>query len=90
MNLSPDQKYQLNKILENRDNIVASLNDIAEILQQYFPDQFAIAYQHWIPQISTALKTSEKWLSRGQYSLQDTLDRINDVDAGSGVSKYIK
>jgi hypothetical protein len=90
MSLVPQQKEQLEKLLEHRDSIVSHLYQIEHILKEYFPEQFELAYQHWIPQISTALYEQNKWLPRGQYSMQNTLDVIKDSDTGSGVYKYLR
>jgi hypothetical protein len=88
-----DQKQQFNRILDYRDEISNSMFHIERILKTYFPDEFDAAYQHWIPQILTALDNDVKWLPRGQMTLQDTIDRILDKikeDTGTGVSKFIK
>lgn len=90
MSLVPQQKEQLEKLLEHRDSIISHLYQIEHILKEYFPEQFELAYQHWIPQISTALYEQNKWLPRGQYSMQNTLDVIKDSDTGSGVYKYLR
>jgi hypothetical protein len=37
----------------------------------------------------TALYEDERWLSRGERNMQDTIDHINDSQSGSGVKKYI-
>jgi hypothetical protein len=82
---------KVDDLLDLREEISSSLKKIESILQVYFPEQYSDAYQHWIPQISTALYNDVKWLPRGQLTLQDTIDRIKD-DSGSvgGVSKFIK
>jgi hypothetical protein len=88
-----DQKQQFNRILDYRDEISNSMFHIERILKTYFPDEFDTAYQHWIPQILTALDNDVKWLPRGQMTLQNTIDRILDKikeDSGTGVSKFIK
>jgi hypothetical protein len=88
-----DQKQQFNRILDYRDEISNSMFHIERILKTYFPDEFDAAYQHWIPQILTALDNDVKWLPRGQMTLQNTIDRILDKikeDSGTGVSKFIK
>jgi hypothetical protein len=90
---SEDQKQQFNRIMDYRDEISGSMFHIERILKTYFPDEFEAAYQHWIPQILTALDNDVKWLPRGQMTLQDTIDRILDKikeDSGTGVSKFIK
>lgn len=89
--MNQEQKDQLNSLMDYRDSISDSLFHIERILKTYFPEQYSDAYQHWIPQILTALDNSVKWLPRGQLTLQDTIDRIkDDSDSVGGVSKFIK
>jgi hypothetical protein len=84
-------QLQLNIIEDLRDDIKNSLSTIEILIKEYFPEQYADAYQHWIPQILTALDNDVKWLPRGQITLQDTIDRIKDnSDFSGGVSKFIK
>ena len=87
MNLTQEQRDELNKLLKYRDSILSSLNSIELIIKSYFPKEYSIAYQHWIPQIATALNIDDKWLPRGQFCMQNTIDRIIDNDACSGVNK---
>ena len=87
--MNQEQINQLNRLIDYRDEISKAMFNIERILKDYFPNEFDIAYQHWIPQILTALENDVKWLPRGQYSLQDTIDHINDNQCGSGVKKYI-
>ena len=93
MSLTQEQKDQFNKLIDYRDQIIESLFHIEHILKQYFPEEFEIAYQFWIPQITTALYENPKWLNRGDRSMQETIDRLIDKikneDAHKGVSKYI-
>lgn len=89
--MNQEQKNQLNKLMDHRDSISDSIFHIERILKTYFPEQYSDAYQHWIPQILTALDNEVKWLPRGQLTLQDTIDRIKDCsDNLGGVSKFIK
>ena len=89
--MNQEQKDQLNSFMDYRDLISDSMFHIEQILKTYFPDQYSDAYQHWIPQILTALDNTVKWLPRGQLTLQDTIDRIkDDSDSVGGVSKFIK
>lgn len=84
-------QLQLNIIEDLRDDIKNSLSTIEILIKEYFPEQYSDAYQHWIPQILTALDNDVKWLPRGQITLQDTIDRIKDnSDFSGGVSKFIK
>ena len=90
--LNQEQKDHLNKLLEHRDEIVDSLYHIERILKTYFPEEFSMAYQHWIPQITTALYEDERWLPRGVFTMQQTINRLLDKtndNKTQGVSKYI-
>ena len=93
MSFTQIQKDQLNKLLDHRDEITGALFHIERIIKEYFPEEFEIAYQHWIPQITTALYQSDRWLPRGQFTMQQTLNRLADKNKeleSKGVSKYIK
>lgn len=86
-----DNQSKIDDLLDIREEISDSIKKIDAILQIYFPDQYTDAYQHWIPQILTALYNDVKWLPRGQFNFQDTIDRIkDDSDSAGGVSKFIK
>jgi hypothetical protein len=86
-----NNQSQLDDLLDLREEMAQSLKKMGTILQIYFPDQYSDAYQHWMPQILTALDNDVKWLPRGKLTLQDTIDRIKDCsDESGGVSKYIK
>lgn len=91
MSLDPQQKEALQNLYSHRDHIEDHLNKIETILETYFSAEYAVAYQHWIPQIKTGLRDNTKWLPRGQYSMDYTLNRLTDntVDDTKGVSKYI-
>lgn len=94
MSFTSEQKYQINKILDHRDEITNAVFHIERILKQYFPEEFDIAYQHWIPQIVTALYEDKKWLPRGEQTLQDTINRLLDKanenkENGQCVRKFI-
>lgn len=86
-----NNQTQLDDLLDLREEIAQSLKKMDAILQIYFPTQYTDAYQHWMPQILTALYNDVKWLPRGQVTLQDTIDRIkDDREESGGVSKFIK
>ena len=88
--MTKEEKIRLSMILELRENINTSLWAIDDLLANYFPQEHISAKQHWIPQIATALYNDTKWLPRGQVTLQDNIDHINDTtDLSSGVTKYI-
>ena len=90
--LTDKQKEEYNNLFEHRDRIVDSLFHIEKIIKEYFPEEFEVAYQHWIPQIITALCDDKRWLPRGQFNMQQTLvrlaDKLKESDS-KGVSKYI-
>lgn len=92
MSFTQQQREQLDKLLDKQFDIQRTLDEIEAILQIYFSDEFGNAYQHWIPQIETALFNNTKWLPRGQFTMQDTINRLIDKSNEScskGVSKYI-
>lgn len=92
MSFSEQQRVQLDHLIDQQFKIQQILNDIEAILQIYFHDEFNNAYQHWIPQIETALFNDTKWLPRGEFTMQHTIDRLIDKSKDSdkkGVSKYI-
>lgn len=92
MSLTNEQRDQLNSMIDYRDQISNSLFHIERIIKHYFPEEFELAYQHWIPQITTALYEDKRWLPRGEYSMQNTINRLLDKikdDDQKGVSKYI-
>jgi soluble cytochrome b562 len=90
---SQQQKDEFNKLLDYRDQICDAMFHIERILKSYFPEEFDTAYQHYIPQIITALDEDSRWLPRGEFNMQKTIERILDKinqESGSGVSKFIK
>ena len=89
-NLSSEQIFQLGRLMDQRQSIDSAMFQIDRILKEFFPKQYTLAYQHWIPQILTALDNrSDKWLPRGEYSMVDTIKSISDTDNGLGTKKFI-
>ena len=93
MSLTTEQRDQINKLVDYRDEIVSSLFHIERILKTYFPEEFDRAIQFYLPQITTALYEDKKWLSRGEYSLQNTIDNLLERckinESGKGTTKYL-
>jgi hypothetical protein len=93
MNLTQEQKDQINNLVDCRDHIVSDILKIENILKVYFPQEYERAIQFYLPQITTALYEDKKWLSRGEYSLQNTIDnlleRCNSMNTHNGLNKYI-
>lgn len=89
--MTQQQNPALNKLLDLREQISENLSEMEQLLKMNFPSQYEVAYQHWIPQIVTALYNDTKWLPRGQVTFQDNIDHIKDNSTNSaGVSKFIK
>lgn len=91
MGLTQIQRDQINCLIDYRDEIVKNLFHIERILKTYFPEEFEIAYQHYIPQITTALYEDKKWLQRGEYTLQETINRLMDKaqETDQSIQKFI-
>lgn len=92
MGFTQIQKDQLNNLIDYRDQITESLFHIERILKVYFPEEFDIAYQHYIPQITTALYEDDRWLPRGEQTMQNTITRLLDKTNESvdkGLKKFI-
>lgn len=90
MSLTEEQKHQLNRLIDYRDQITDGLFHIERIIKTYFPEEFDIAYQHWIPQITTALYEDKRWLNRGEQTMQHSINRLLDKSKeqiGQSVSK---
>ena len=82
----------LSELYSLREKIENNLAEIKAIIGVSFPEEYAVASQHWIPQILTALKDNTQYLPRGDYTMEYTLNRIEDKildDSVKGVSKYI-
>lgn len=84
----------MQKLISYRAEIKEVLSKMDNILQIYFSSEYDIAYQHWMPQIMTALYDDTRWLPRGSHSMQYTIDHIKDSivtnNKEKGVIKYIK
>lgn len=92
MSFTEEQKHQLNSLIDCRDQIVNNLFHIERILKVYFPEEFDVAYQHYIPQITTALYVDDRWLPRGEQTMQHTITRLLDKtneSSDKGLKKFI-
>jgi hypothetical protein len=92
MVLTQEQKDQVNNLVNCRDQITNKVLEIENILKAYFPKEFELANQFYLPQIITALYEHKKLLSRGEYSLQNTIDKLLELSRNSeqdtGVKKF--
>jgi hypothetical protein len=93
MSLTQEQRDHLEDLLDYRDSIVDALAGIQTILKVNFPEEYEKALQFYLPQITTALHEDKKWLSRGEYSLQNTIDNLLERckidESGKGTKKYL-
>lgn len=64
------------KLCQIKKEIENLTKDAESIIKMHFPEEHQICISFWMPQIITALGESDKWLSRGDYSMQKTLDKI--------------
>jgi len=90
--MTEKRKSALYELMSERDKIEDCLTNIENILKENFIEQFDLAYQHWIPQIHTALKRTDNWLSRGQFCMDDTISHIKDatfLDKSNSIRKFI-
>lgn len=90
MSLTQEQRDQINRLVNYRDEIVLSLFHVERILKTYFPEEFERAIQFYIPQITTALYEDRKWLNRGEYSLQNTIDNLTERSKIESINKGVK
>jgi hypothetical protein len=81
------------QLLEKAEQIEELVWQMLEIIKENFPSQYDDAYQHWTPQILTALFDYPYWLKRGQFNLNDTLKNIGDLKStnieSTSVHKFI-
>jgi hypothetical protein len=94
--MSPLNQNVIEKLIFHRNAILNHLESINSILQQTTGcgEEYYLALSHYIPQIITALQSEDKWLPRGEYNLQKTIDNLKDQLESSekhqkGVKKYI-
>ena len=85
-------KEIVEQLIDYRDQILQCVASISSILEQN--KECEKANSHYIPQIVTALLDHHKWLPRGEYTLKNTIDNLNDQILSSekkqkGVTKYI-
>lgn len=64
--------------MDYRDEMIDIIANIQTILKINFPEEHERAIQFYIPQITTALCEDKKWLNRGEYSLQNTIDNLTE------------
>ena len=89
-------KKTVQQLSDYRNQILKCVESIQNILQQNkeCEKEYYLANSHYIPQIVTALMEVDKWLPRGNYTLQNTIDNLNDKielsqNKQKGVTKYI-
>jgi hypothetical protein len=83
--------------MKTKDHISNLLNlkdkvwEIEAYIRNFYPKYYEQCFQHWLPQIITAIKNDTRWLKRGQFSIEDTINSIRDSDNKdqSGIQKFI-
>lgn len=83
-----NRKEVIDKLEDHRDAIIAHMKGITDILKNSAPKQHTRAYSIWIPQIITGLTRNTKWLPRGDYCMQDTLDDLREVSTKNNGGLY--
>lgn len=73
----------LERLKDIRDEILSLVKEAGEILARSYQDHFYTANSFWIPQIVTAIRKEDKWLSRGDHDMQETIDKIAGADVDS-------
>lgn len=89
-------KQTIEQLMFHRDSILDSLESIKSLLRDTkgCEKEYSVAISHYIPQIITALHSDSKYLQRGEYTLQETINHLCDHLSSSekpqkGVKKYI-
>jgi hypothetical protein len=70
----------LERLKDIRDDILSLVKEAGEILARSHKDHFYTANSFWIPQIVTAIRKDERWLSRGDHDMQETIEKISGAE----------
>jgi hypothetical protein len=94
--MSTLNQQTIKELMYHRDSIMDHIESIKCLLNQTTgcEKEYHIAVSHYIPQIITALYSDPKYLQRGEYTLQETINHLCDILTSSekpqkGVKKYI-
>lgn len=68
----------IERLISIKAEITKLLDEAEFLLRKDFPKHHEKAYAFWIPQAYTAIGDVEKWLPRGIYTMQNTIDNIRD------------
>jgi hypothetical protein len=68
----------LERLISIKEEMTKLLDEAEFLLRKDFPKHHEKAYAFWIPQVYTAIVALEKWLPRGCYTMQNTIDDIRD------------
>ena len=89
-------KQTVEQLIHHRNSIEDSLESIKTLLEQTegCEKEYSVAISHYIPQIITALHNDPKYLPRGDYTLQESINHLSDILSSwekpqKGVKKYI-
>lgn len=81
----------INNLLNLKDDLEDKIWELEKYIRTFFPNHHDECYQHWIPQLITAIRNDSQWLSRGQYSIEDTINSIRDSNKNNytNIKKYL-
>lgn len=68
------------RLCQIKNEIFTLTKEAEDILKVNYPNLYSISISFWIPQIITALDQNEKWLARGDHTMQDMLDKIKSSE----------
>lgn len=68
------------RLCQIKKEIISLTKEAEDIIKINFPDHYSVSVSFWIPQIITALEENNKWLSRGDHSMQSILNKIKFID----------
>jgi hypothetical protein len=94
--MSSLNQQTIKELIHHRNSILDHLESIKSLLGETngCEKEYPLAVSHYIPQIVTALYSDPKYLQRGEYTLQETINHLCDILISSekpqkGVKKYI-
>lgn len=64
------------RLCQIKNEILLLTKEAEDIIKVNYPEQYSVSISFWIPQIVTALEESNKWLPRGDYTMQNTIEKI--------------
>jgi hypothetical protein len=66
------------RLCQIKKEILNLTKEAEDIIKVKYPEHYSLSISFWIPQLITALEESDKWLSRGEYCMQNVLNKIKN------------